>query len=381
MKKLYQLFALAVIALLFASCNPSMQAFKKGNYYDATLKAVKQLRTNPDSKNALEVIQKSYPMELDYEKQHIKQLSISNHPDKYFNIAETYTRLNELADEITRCPAALEVLKPVVYFHTQLQKAEELAWDEQYQASQQLMDTGNYLDARLAVKRLEWIKERNPNYKNLSESLNEAYDLATLKTLVLLKPELHESYDIDSYVFYERLFDYLNKNAKKEFIQFYQPDLAKKIRLNPNEILSIQFLDFNIGRLIESESEKKYESDSVKVGSYTGNDGNEYDAYGVVKATVYTNEQELPGKALMELTITDANTNEVLASQKFQSEYHWKNKWATFNGDERAVPEDLLKLTERKQQMPPRPQEMFLLLSDPIFNDASNYLRSYYRKK
>ena len=125
MKKLYRFLFLALVATMFASCNPSMQAFKKGNYYDATIKAVKQLRNNPDSKNALEVIQKSYPMELDYENQRIKELTISNHPDKFFNIAETYIRLNGLADEISRCPAALEVVKPVVYYHTQLQKAEE----------------------------------------------------------------------------------------------------------------------------------------------------------------------------------------------------------------------------------------------------------------
>lgn len=381
MKKLYQLFSFALVAVMFASCNPSMKAFKKGNYYDATIKAVKQLRNNPDSKNALEVVQKSYPMALDYEKQRIKELTISNQPDKFFNISETYTRLNNLADEIARCPAALEVLKPVVYFHTQQKKAEELAWDEQYNAAQHLMDSGNYMDARLAAKRLEWIKEKNPNYKNLPEVLAEAYDLGTLKTLVKLKPELHKNYDINSYVFYDRLLDYLNKNIKRNFIQFYDTDLAKKIRLHPNEILSIQFLDFTIGQMTERESENEYESDSLSVGTYTDNDGNEHNAYGTVKATVYSNEQELPSKALMEITITDASTNEILATQKFQSEYRWTNRWVTFNGDKRAVPDNLLELTKRKHQVPPRPQELFLLLSDPIFNDATTYLRSYYRKK
>ena len=381
MKKLYQLFCLALIASFLTSCNPSMKAFKNGNYHDATIKAVKQLRNNPDSKNALDVIQKSYPMELDYERQRIQELTISNQPDKYFNITETYTRLNDLADEITRCPAALEVLKPVVYFHPQLQKVEKLAWEEQYSASEKLMDTGNYLHARSAVKRLEWIKEKNPEYKDLPKLLEEARSLATLKTVVELKPEVHENYDINAGVFYQRMFDYLNKNIKNEFIRFYKPDLAEEISLSPNEILTIQFLEFQIGTLAEREKQTSYESDSVVVGTYTNSDGNEYEAYGTVKAKVTTYENELPSTTLMELNIIDFNTKEVLASKKFHSEYIWKNRWATFNGDERAVPQDLIKLTKRKQQMPPPPQEMFLLLSDPVFNDASQYLRSYYKKK
>ena len=140
-------------------------------------------------------------------------------------------------------------------------------------------------------------------------------------------------------------------------------------------------MDFSIGTLAEREKETKYESDSLAVGTYTGSDGKEYDAFGTVKATVHTYEKELPVKALMELTITNNQSRETIVSQKFQAEYIWKNRWATFNGDERAVPDELLSLSKRKQQMPPPPQDMFLLVSDPIYNDASQFLRSYYKRK
>lgn len=380
-KKYKFLLSFLLGVLIFASCNPSMQAFKKGNYYDATIKAVKILRNNPSSKNALETIKKSYPMELDYEKQLIQQLTMSNHPDKYYNIAETYLRLNQLADEITRCPAALEVLKPLVYFHSQLKTAEELASKEQFAAAKDLMNNGNYMNAREAIKRLEWVNERNPAFPELAKTILEARELATLKTMVILKPELKENYDINSSVFYMALFDFLDHNCKTDFSRFYQPEQARKMGIVTNETLSVQVLEFRVGTLLEKETETSYESDSIVVGKVTGTDGNEYNAYGIVKAKVRTFEQELPVYAIVEIMVSDNNTKEILTSEKFAAEYHWKNQWAMYNGDERAVPESVLKLTKRKQQNPPPPQEMFLLVSDPIIIDASKYLKNYYKRR
>lgn len=372
---------IVLITLLISGCSTSQSAFKKGEYYDATLKAVKQLRNNPDSKKALVIVQKSYPMALEYDRQKVNELSLSNHPDKYMKIVETYTRLNILADEITRCPAALEALKPVVYFHSQLQKAEELAVNEQFSAAIRLVETGNYQDARIAVERLEWVKQKNPKYRNVDEQLANARNLATLKTVVELKPELNVNYDINSKVFYLRVYDFLNKNIANQFTKFYQPDQAEKIALSPQEIVTIQILEFQIGAMIDKEKEHKFVSDSLVVGTFTDSKGVEHNVFGTVKATVNEFERELIARGLVEIKIIDFDSQEIITSQKFPGEFMWRNNWATYNGDQRAVPDHIYKLTKEKQMMPPSPQDMFLLLSDPLFSNASQFLRNYYRKK
>ena len=370
-----------LLFFVFTACSTSQSAFKKGDYYDATLKAVKQLRNKPESGKAISVIQKSYPMALEYDRQKINELSLSNHPDKYLKIVEAYTRLNILADEITRCPAALEAIKPVVYFHSQLQKAEELAVTEQYNAASRLVETGNYQDARVAVDRLEWVKQKNPKYRNVDEQLANARNLATLKTVVELKPDLNVNYNINSKVFYLRVYDFLNKNIGNQYTRFYQPDQAEKITLSPHEIVTIQFIEFQIGAMIEREKENKYVSDSLIVGTFTDSKGVENNVYGTVKATVNEFERELIARGLVEIKIIDFDSQEMIASQKFPGEFMWRNNWATYNGDQRAVPDHIYKLTKEKQMMPPSPQDMFLLLSDPMFSSASQFLRNYYRKK
>ncbi|MDA3930620.1 MAG: hypothetical protein PF541_16860 [Prolixibacteraceae bacterium] len=381
MNKLLRTSSILSLLFIVIACSTANSAFKKGNYYDATLKAVKNLRNNPDSKKSLDLVKKSYPMALDYNLQKINQLSASNSTDKFLRIVESYTKLNDLADEISRCPAALEVLKPVVYFHKQLQKAETLAFNEQYDIGMALLDSENYSDARLALNRLNWVKNKQANYQGIDTALERAKQLAILKTVVEYKPENHSNYEINSYIFYKRLFDFVEKKASNQFTSFYMPEMAEDFKIKPHEVVSVQFLDFEIGQLYEREKEKIYESDSLIVGSYSDNKRIEYDVFGTVTADVITYEQEIRAKTILEIRIEDYQTGELILKKNYPGEYIWENQWVTFNGDSKAVPNHLLELTEQQRKAPPSPQEMFLLLSDPLFYSASSSLNSYYKKK
>ena len=128
-----------ILTVLFIACNTGKQALQRGNYYEATLQSVKFLRSNPNSEKARNTLQQSYPMALQYYRQKADETGLSESPDKYLTIVDIYTKLNNLADEISRCPAALEVIKPVVYFHDQLKKAQDLAVTEQYNAALRLL--------------------------------------------------------------------------------------------------------------------------------------------------------------------------------------------------------------------------------------------------
>jgi hypothetical protein len=82
---------------------------------------------------------------------------------------------------------------------------------------------------------------------------------------------------------------------------------------------------------------------------------------------------------LLQIDISDFRTGEIIQSRKFPSDYVWHNKWAMYNGDERALPVEIIKLTKNKQINPPDPQEMFLLTSDRVFANASSFLKSHYK--
>jgi hypothetical protein len=320
-------------------------------------------------------------MAIDYSRQVVERLSVSNDNDKYIKIVDEYEALNHLADEITRCPPALEVLRPVVYFHEQQKRAEELAVNEQYNNAVNLLQTGHINDAREAFKRLEWVKQQQPNYSGIDRQLAIARDLATYKIVIEHLPELRRSHDIDSRIFYNRLYDFLIRSSGNDFTRFYKPALAEELEITPHEIVTIQFHEFSINTMIEKENNRTYELDSAVVGTFIDAEGIEREVKGSVKATATIYSREILTRGVLDISITDFKTNEIIQTRKFPGEFIWKNEWANFNGDERAIPSDVLALTKNKQQNPPPPQEMFLLWSDPIYQNSSSYLRSYFNRR
>ena len=378
MRNRYHLLS-CILIVIVSACSVGQSAFNKGNYYDATLKAVKHLRKKPDSEKALALIQKSYPMALEYHQQRIDALGRSNEPNKFMKIVDEYAIMNRMADEITRCPAALDAVKPVVYFHDQQNKAEQMALDEQFGQAMAMLGTQNVDDARAAYKRFQWIKKRSPNYPDIDSQLAMARDMGTLKVVVESLPVKNMNYRVDSRVFYVRLYDQLSNNATSNFLKFYQPHVAEELHISPHEVVKVHFLEFNIEALHETSRVQEFVSDSIEIGTYTDSNGNEFPVLGTVKAKAEVFDQELRSKLLLQIDITDFRTGEIIQSRKFPSDYVWHNKWAMFNGDERALPVEILKMTKNKQQNPPEPQEMFLLTSDRVFANASSFLKSYYK--
>jgi hypothetical protein len=52
----------------------------------------------------------------------------------------------------------------------------------------------------------------------------------------------------------------------------------------------------------------------------------------------------------------DYYTNSVLETRRFPGEYIWRNDWATFNGDERALTDDMKKMTKKSKSCLPCPR-------------------------
>lgn len=370
---------IGLLMSLFFACSTGRNAYNRGDYYTSTLQAVKRLRTSPDNEKAIEMVKKSYPMAIEYYRQQIDGIAASNTPDKYLLISDQYKRLNSLADEISRCPAALDAVKPVVYFHDQLQKAEQLAIDEQFSNALTLLESRNIYDARKAYEKLVWVKNTQPNQQGIDEQLAIAKDLATLKVVVEQLPDRNANYEINTREFYIQVYNYLVKNTPHDFIRFYQPQLAQELNITPHQVVSVQVERFNIGAIIEREQNHSFFSDSVVVGSYTANDGNTYDVKGLVKANVVEYSRELLAKGALKIQVEEYQ-GDVLNTQTFANEYVWKNNWASFNGDERALPNNMLVLTKNKSKNPPTPQEVFIFVSEPLLNPVASFIRSQYKK-
>ncbi len=144
----------------------------------------------------------------------------------------------------------------------------------------------------------------------------------------------------------------------------------------------------------DNDSDDKDSADKNTDDSDSGGDGNgkdtgdtqdqqvvekEYKVYGTVKATVYHYTKTVRSAGVMDFRIVDANTEKVLTVEKMPGEFIWVSEWATFNGDERAITQEQLKLSKQKEIPPPPPQDLFIEFTKPIYDQILNKVRNYYR--
>jgi hypothetical protein len=118
--------------------------------------------------------------------------------------------------------------------------------------------------------------------------------------------------------------------------------------------------------------------DSVKVGETKVN-GKMLPVYNTVKAKLTTYRKELSSNGLLSMIVVDAKTNGVLTHRKFPGEYVWVSQWARFNGDERALSDDQLRICRQKELQPPGPQDLFLEFTKPIYNQLIPSVRNFYQ--
>jgi len=369
-----------VICLFFMSCSSGKKAFEHGDYYNATLQAVNRLRSNPNSAKAIQAVKDSYPMSLTYFQGKIDYSLSSNAPFKYSEVVDYYEKMNRLADEVSRCPAALRLFPQLNYFTVELDQTRKLAAEEQYiagLANEKLNSRLSWKDASFNYQKADRFV---PGYKDVRSRLEEARYKATLKVIVeQIKVSL--KYQLTSDFFLNQIIENLMRYRPNEFVAFYSPESARKEGIkNPDQILRMNFDDFVIGQTYDKESVKEVRRDSVEVGTVTLKNGEKVKAYNTVKAKLTVNRRELISNGVLDVTILDAWRNAVVSQRKFPGQYVWFIEWGSFNGDERALTDKQLAVCRRKPLPPPGPQDLFIEFTKPIFNQVTPFLKSFYQQ-
>ncbi|MDD4646217.1 MAG: hypothetical protein PHY99_09550, partial [Bacteroidales bacterium] len=109
--------------------------------------------------------------------------------------------------------------------------------------------------------------------------------------------------------------------------------------------------------------------------------GQKVDVYDRVKARLITHRSEVVSTGVLCVQIIDARTKKPLATKKIPGSYTWFTEWAGYNGDSRALTSQQLEMCKKKPVLAPPPQDLFLELTQPIYDQLKGFLRNYYRDK
>jgi hypothetical protein len=371
----------AIASVLLVACKSTGQkALSKGDYYTACIQAIDKLRSSPDNTKAADALAQAYPLAVDYTQREVDRLLASpSNNYRYRMILDLYLNMNNIAVQLSRCPAALQVIPHADYYNSQLETARNMAAEESYQLAENNLRAGTRLAAREAYLQYQQVNNIIPGYKDVAEKLQEAKWQATLK-VVLEQVPVEGQYKISADFFQTNVFEYFSTSIRNEFIRVFSPSEAEKSQVQPDQLIRLRFLDFTVGQLRESKNTREITRDSVATGTYKDAKGVEHTVYGTVKAKLTTHTVELSSGGILEASIINYATNTVLSQQRFPGTYVWSDSWASFNGDERALSSRELNLCKRSEPSPsPPPQELFVQFTVPIYADLTRFIQSYYR--
>ncbi|MDR3350794.1 MAG: hypothetical protein LBN98_04005 [Prevotellaceae bacterium] len=380
--KLFNSISTVIIAgvLLVACKSTGQKALSQGDYYTACLQAINKLRSSPDNAKAAGALEQAYPLAVDYTQREVERLMASPSNNSRFRaIFNLYLHMNNIAVQLSQCPAALRIIPHADYYNSQLESARNMAAEESYQAAENYLRQGTRPAAKQAYLQYRQVNSIIPGYKDVADKLQEAKWDATLK-VVLEQIPVEGQYKISADFFQAKVFEYFSTGIRNEFIRVFSPEEAENTQLQPDQLIRLRFLDFTVGQLHESKHTREVTRDSVATGTYKDAKGEEHTVYGTVKATLTAHTVELSSGGILEAAIINYATKSVLSQQRFPGAYVWSDSWASFNGDERALSRKELDMCKRsKPSPPPPPQELFIQFTVPIYADLSRFIQNYYR--
>ena len=380
--RVYNILLITLLSLIFLSACKStgQKALQKGDYYTACLQAIEKLRSSPDNEKAIDALKQAYPLAESYtEKEVTRILSSQSDNSKYLKVYDLYGKMNKLAVQISRSPAALRIIPNPDYYNKQLEGARNMAAEESYQKAESNLRVGTRDAAKEAYYLYQSVNKIISGYKDVAQKMDEAKWLATIKVVVEQVP-VQGAYKISADFFQTKVFEYLSGNIRNQFIRVYSPQEAERAKLKPDQIVRLQFLDFVVGQVRESKNTTEISRDSVIVGTYKDNRGKVHDVYGTVKAKLTIRQREVSSSGLLDASIIDYDTKKTVSQQRFPGTYVWTDRWGSFNGDERALSKKQLEMCRREPNLPPPPQDMFIEFTVPIFNELTNFMQNYYRR-
>ncbi len=379
--KKFAIPSMLLLVLILNACSSGKQSLQRGNYYDAVMQAVNRLRAKPNQKKAIETLRSGYPLSIDWYLDQANNALASNDPQKWRRVVSSYERMNNLYEAIKRSPGALNVIPNPKNFYKELVDSKNNAAEESYQEGLAAFDVNTRESAKKAYFCFIDADRYVPGYKDTQQRMQEAKFHATLKVVVNHIPVPSLRYQVTANFFQEKVQEYLNSFNTNEFVRYYTPLEAEREKLErPDQILKLQFQDFVVGETHVKEKVESLSKENVKVGEFEVTKDSIVDVMGTVKAKLTTFRKEVISTGVLNMVVFDARSENVLTSQNFSGQFAWLNEWGNFNGDQRALTKDQVDICKQSEIPPPPPQDLFIGFTEPIYNQLTNGIRSFYSR-
>lgn len=388
MKK-FLLFSLIGLLLSCSGVKKTKEALNSGNYTGAINKAIANIvenKTKKSNQTYIVLLEEGYKKNTERELQYIKFLEKEGNPANFEEIFNAYDRLKSIQERIRPLlPLFIQEENRKAQFNFKNYDEELIAAKVNlssflYNKAVTLMENANYkTDYRTAYNDLNYLEELNPNYKNAVTKREEAY----LKGLDYVIVEMTNNTDK---VIPKRLEDELLNLNTYGLNTLWTEYHTNRI---PNQIydyqMEVSFQDINISP--EQVSEKQISKEKQIKDGYTfveDRNGNvvsdslgnsiKVDKFKTVRCDFYQFTQFKSAQVTGVVNFVDLRKQQKINQYPLSSQFVFEHVYANYNGDKRALDNNLVSLLQLARVPFPSNEQMVYDAGEDLKNNLKNIL-------
>lgn len=378
--KFYTLSLIAV-SFFFFSCKTASKLYEKGNYDEAVELAAKKLQKDPYDSKLRNIIQTSYRYAVEDHESRIRNNSQSSNELKWEWMYNEYAALQRMYDAIRKVPEINDLVHPTDYSSYLITYGEK-AGDIRYDRGLSFMQRSDKQSYQNAYREFQAAERFIPGDRDIIQKKMEAYEYAVTNVVILPMQERYgfrySSYNNSYNSLDEQLLRSLQYNSGNDFVRFYSDWDARSQNIRADEVVDMRLATLNMGRFYDTRSSRQVWKEVV-IREIVYRPDSIVKEYGRVYADITTTRRTMHSDAILQVTVRNA-TGGWLWSDNFNATHNWTSEFASYTGDARALSESDKQLINRRQEQPPREEEIIRCLMDEINNNALYRIRNYFNR-
>ena len=384
------------------------KAYGVGNYEKAINDCIVSLRYKDTYKPSIELLQKLFPLGIDFHNKNIDRLKISRDYYKWDSIVSELKILLKLVDDIESLNSQIKnkILKSsnTRDYFIELEKANANAAKPHYDYGLSKMENETKYDYKVAAFSFKNALKYVQNYKDSQKLYEYCRKSASIKLGIIPfenKTGKKKYSTISQNISNNILSKFFNDDNLMEFIDIINGDKidliieeqklshsglvdnSQKIQLG--EIKGINMMvTGEINQIIVNNPKKISEKQKLSkrviknTTTYTDSKGKikKKNTYKTIRGTLTHHKQESSAKINGTYQIIDTETASVISGGNVEGIYNYSYDWATFNGNEKVLDYRWKKKLKKNAKAPPNKEELINKALEKITENFYNQIKS-----
>jgi hypothetical protein len=374
MKRIFPL--VFILAIIFSGCGSSKKQLQKGNYDAAIAKAVKQLRKDRTDVKQIEILEQSYKVANDQDKERIRFLKMEGRPNNWDQIYIVYKSLNDrqsLVKTVTPLNKNGESVDfPFVDYMADMVVAKRKAADFYYAHGNELMKSGLKDSYRQAYDEYVRAKQYIGDYEGIDNKILDAKNLGMSRVFVSIQntsmikfPKEFEQdlLALDLPALNSEWVEYYTQNLNDNTKYDYFVDVkVKNVAVSPDQTMQ---KDTVIKRDVEDGFTYALDKKGNVMRDTLGNDI-KIKKYKTLQCALVESVQVKACRIDGDIQVIQANPDKMLKKDPIFAESAFKNVSSRALGDTQALNADQLARTKTSPVPFPTDIEMVVRCSETL---------------